>query len=194
MAYDLGGGSGGNGGITGLSAGLKQLSFESLYLLNFDRSGEQSNFRVSFVGGGTFDIFLKRNFHLGINASFVAKRATLGDGQSTDAGALLTVGVGYSAPIGGGLFVRPGIALGGFVGSRSTDIGSGDADVNGLIYGGAVRAGLNLVFYSGRHFKVHACPEAIVQIGGHSRDDGGGSEFFVSVDSGFVVGISYVFN
>jgi len=162
--------------------------FESVYLVSLDYAGGATSFRGAFTGGLNFDVFLEKNVHLGINASFFIRRATLQQVASTDLGGIFTAVVGYSGSMGGGLFVRPFIGGGGFIGSRSSSAGT-----EGLVYGGAVRGGLSLVFYASRNFKVHAGPEAILNIGAHAPNAGGDTIFLISMDSGFNVGITYVF-
>lgn len=184
-AYDLGK-SGGSGAITGIAPGIKQLGFESVYLINADREGDNTSFRLAFVGGANFDVFLAKNVHLGVNASFFVRRSSVPGTTGTDLGGLFTAVIGYSAPVGGGLFIRPLIGGGGFVGERR-------ARIDGVIGGGAVRGGVSLVFYANRHFKVHAGPEAVLSIGGYSPEDGSDDLLLISLESGFNVGITHVF-
>ncbi len=191
-AYDLRPGSYEGGAVTGLQPGLKQLGFESLYLLNVDTSEGDTRFRLSFIGGATFDYFLKKNFSLGVNLSFLAKRSATPVEAATDIGGLLTVGVAYSASLGGGMFIRPSIALGGFVAQRTTRLADIDAASVGTVYGGTVKLGVEFVFYASRGLKVHAGPVALLNLGAHAPDTGG-STFILGLDSGFNIGISKAF-
>lgn len=90
------------------------------------------------------------------------------------------------------MFIRPSIALGGFVAQRTTRLDEVEEAAVGVVYGGTVKAGVELVFYAARGLKVHAGPVALIDLGGHTPD-AGDTSFIFAIDSGFNIGLSKAF-
>lgn len=188
----------GAGQIDGISDGISELSLESIFVLGFDERGAANDFRMSLIVGPTFRYFFARNAVLGFNGAFLYKVA---DGQvsSSDLGGALTVHIGYMLSLGNGMFLKPLFGLGGFYAQRGfpVNVGGVTQHASTASYGGLLRPGLDLVFYSGSHFNFFVGPEFMISLGGSSETVVSGvkinGEFFTSVDGGFNAGVSYVF-
>ncbi len=193
QSYELGAGSGSGGVVTSLGKGLKELGFESMYVLHYDKAGESDSFRGTFIGGGTFRYYMIRNLSLGINANFLYRKVSSGDNSAGDLGFLGTVNVAYNASLGGGLFIRPLLGVGGSFAKRTATVGTQDP-ARASVFGGAGRVGLGLAFYASRRFKLHAGPEALLHFGKSKPDtEGFDAESFFAIDGAFNVGLTYVF-
>jgi hypothetical protein len=195
-------GSGSAGQITDVSAGVSELSLESIFVLGYDErgdiNGDIKNFRSSVLVGPSFRYFIANNAVLGFNVSFLYKDAN-GQVSSSDLGGSLNVSIGYLLALSGGMFLKPLVGVGGLYAQRSEPvlIDGREEKASPSVWGGIVRPGLDLVFYSSSRFNLFAGPEFIVSFGeststqvGNTKIDGA---FFLSIDGGFNVGLSYVF-
>ena len=184
--------------ITSIAQGIKEISPESIFVLGFDKRGDADDFRMTLLVGGSFRYFVGRNTALGFNLSFLYKN-TDGQAVSSDIGGVLGVNLGYYASLGGGMFFKPLIGVGGFYARHvSSRVVAGVlTEVPASSFGGIVRPGFNFVFYSSPRFNMYAGPEVMLSIGGSSSEEVSGvqigNEFLFSVDGGFNFGISYVF-
>jgi hypothetical protein len=189
LADTLESGADNSGTITRIGKGVKELGFDSMLVVGYDKTGEASSLKATLLAGPTFRYFIRDNLSLAVNGSFLFKSASAGDlGGQTDIGGLGTISAGYYASLGRGMFLEPLIGVGGFFGNRT--IGKDPAALRSSIFGGTGRAGLGLVFYPSSHFNLHAGPEAVVSFG---KSSAGTGEGFLSMDAGFNVGMTYVF-
>lgn len=198
FADELKPGSGNAGQITAVQSGVAELSLEDIFVFAYDERGDIKDFRTSLFVGPTFRYFVAQNAVLGFNVSFLYKSS---DGlvSSSDLGGMLNVTLGYLLPLSGSMFIKPLIGAGGFYGQRTSKvmISGSNTDVTAPIYGGMFRGGLNMVFYSSVRFNLFAGPEFLVSLGSTNETVVAGTrvngQFFVSVDGGLNVGLSYVF-
>ena len=197
--------SGGNtpGVIDDIAAGVKEFGFETNFQLAYDKLGDDSAWRLGGMIGPTFRYFLIDRLSLGINGSFMYRRAE-SIGLDSTLGGLGSIGIDYHLPLKGGLFLYPGISLGGFYGKRELRPDAGDATIftRSSTYGGVARAGLGLIFYPSDSFNMFARPEAVILLGKNGDVEvstagqptqSGSSGLYLSVDASFNVGMSFVF-
>jgi hypothetical protein len=210
---------GGNssGAVTEIGKSVKELSLETMIVFASNhvegKNGgpDSKSTELALLGAPVFRYFIVDNVALSLNLGGFFRTAKDSAGtaetKTTDAGFLGTLGAAYYASVGGGMFIAPGVGVGGFVGSRENTVsaaGPGGTDLVSRfsISGVAVRAGLGLVFYSSARFNLFARPEAIVYIGsskpkneatapGVPVDDAASK--FTRIDGGFTCGLSYVF-
>lgn len=194
-ADELNPGSGDAGQITSVNSGVTEMSLENIFVLGFDKRGDVENFRMSLFVGPTVRYFVARNAVLGVNVSFFYK---VEDGQQSrsDLGGLFSLHIGYMLNLSGGMFLKPLIGAGAFYGERKQEI-PGAGTVTSSIFGGIIRGGMPIFFYSNSRVNLFAGPEAIISLGGSTSQIVAGVEvegdFFATIDGGFNVGISYVF-
>lgn len=197
-ADELSAGAGDAGQITAINAGVSELSLETIFVLGYDERGKSNDFRMSLITGPTYRIFIAKNAVLGFNLSFLYKDAK-GQVASSDLGGAFTAHIGYMLSISQGMFLKPLVGLGGFYAQRKVPVVIDGAEQNAATssYGAIVRPGFDLVFYSSSRFNLFAGPEFLISLGGSDSTVVGGvkvnGEFFVSIDGGFNVGLSYVF-
>lgn len=197
-ADELNPGAGDAGQITAVNPGVTELSLENIFVLGYDESGDAKAFRMTLLVGPTLRYFITRNGVLGFNVSLLYK-ATDGQTSASDLGGVVSTHLGYLLNISGGMFFKPIVGVGGFFGRREVEvpIGGTPTVVTSQIYGAVLRAGLDMVFYSSSRFNLFAGPEAILSLGTSSTENVAGTtvegQFFMSIDGGFNVGLSYVF-
>jgi hypothetical protein len=197
-ADELNPGAGSAGQVTAVNAGVSELALENIFVLGYDQREDTKSFRMSLLVGPTFRYFVARNSVLGFNASLLYK---LQDGQvsTSDLGGVLNATLGYLLSLSGGMFLKPLLGVGAFFGQRKATIlvGGTAADIEASLYGVVLRGGVDMIFYSSSRFNLFAGPEAILSLGDTGDVTVGGTavegRFFMSVDGGFNVGVSYVF-
>jgi hypothetical protein len=197
-ADELNPGSGSAGQITAVNGGVAEMSLENIFVLGYDEYESIKNFRMTLLVGPSFRYFVAQNAVLGFNLSFLYK-AQDGQVSSSDLGGVLQVNIGYLLPLSGGMFLKPLFGAGGFFGQRTSqvEIAGTSNRYASSVYGGIFRGGLEMVFYSSNRFNLFAGPEVYLSLGSSSTEVVAGTKvdgkFFLSVDGGLNVGLSYVF-
>jgi hypothetical protein len=171
------------------------MSLEMMIVASVDKTGganKSSSTRISAVGGPVFRYFIIDNLALSLNVGGFFKSSD-DVTKTSDVGGVGTVGANYYARLGGGMFLFPGLGVGGFFGGRNAGVDPNVA--RSSIAGFAARAGLGLAFYASSRFNLFARPEALILIGSSKLKGVQNAESapFTSVDVGFNVGLSYVF-
>ena len=171
---------------------------------------------TSYVGGLTPRYFVVKNLSLSLNLDFFYRKDSVtvtttpqsgGDtkedtNSNTDTGFLGTAMVNYYMRLGHGLFFKPGVGGGGFVGSRERPSAGQPGQVTKTkLSGGAGRLDLGFAFYASNQFSMRAGIDIIARFGSEKADadvkapDGStpDPQSFTTVDAGVNVGIGYTF-
>lgn len=207
----------GANGVSEVGAGVKEVGIESMFVLSSKGKAETtagakddtSNMRVSLLGGVFFHYFVADNLYLtgNVGALYRSDSTSVGGasiGKASSVGFLGTVGAGFLARLGGGMFLVPAVGVGGY--SLNTDTtskvvvgtSSSDVTVSSGEAGLAVRLELGFVFYSSAKFNLFARPQALVLLGTSKlkNQPAGASDQSsktTTIDGGFDVGVSLVF-
>lgn len=200
-------------GVSAVGAGVKEVGIESMFLLSSSSKAETkagakddtSATRVSLLGGLFFRYFIVDNLYLSgnVGALYRSDGASVGGNsvaKISSVGFLGTIGAGYLARLGGGMFLAPAVGVGGY--SLNTDtttkISTTDVTTSSGEAGLAVRLELGFVFYSSAKFNLFARPQALVLLGTSKlkNQPAGASDQSsktTTIDGGFDVGVSLVF-
>jgi hypothetical protein len=197
-------GSRDNGQISAVAPGVKELGIESVLVLDYTSSNGVSQANLSTVSGLAFRYFLIENLALTLKADLLYRSTGTGVTAASSVGGIGTVGAMYLVRLGGGLFLNPGLGVGGFYTSDQAGV---DPNVlRATTDGFAARVGAGLVYYAGSRFNLFARPEAVMLFGSStpsaSNPQPGGtagtststsSTSSTNIEGGFNVGISLVF-
>lgn len=183
------------GKISIISKGVKELGVDSLFLVNYSKtgSGGPSSMRLTALGSGVFRYFVADNVALTLNVGALYRSFDT-EGKATDVAFTGSVGVAYHASVGGGMFVAPSVGMGGIYGGRKQEVGP--LVVRNTVSGALARAGLGLIFYASSRANLFARPELTVVYGSAKPSEASAttpSSSFFSLDGGFSVGASYIF-
>ncbi len=107
--------------------------------------------------------------------------------SATELGVLGTLHADYLLRVGRGVFVKPGLGLGGFWTSADVPIEGSALERSATTVGGVVRAQLGLVYYTSAKFNLRA------SFGKRTSDDEVIDVSVFELDLGWNVGFSYVF-
>ncbi len=204
-------------GITKIRKGVFDLGFDSVLILrntttplkvNGEEAGSSTQTGFTYAGGPSFRYFLKDNLAVGADLQFFTFRnSTSIDpdmGEAVETSTADTGGLGFATGhyfirLGSGLFFKPGVGVGGFVGNRSIPDGMDDTKtINSSLSGLAAKADLGFAFYAGQHFNLRAglnftyylgnvTPEAV------EGEEDPASDSFSTLEAGFSVGVGYSF-
>ena len=210
-------------GFTAVGKGVKEIGFDNLFLVRYHSAPlteapdtTVSNTNIAYVGGLTPRYFVTNNLALALNLDYFyrsdttkseSEDATTGDPvtteeTATDQGFIGFLMANYYMRLGSGMFFKPGIGGGGFVGSRRRPTpGQVGQETKTSLTGGAGRLDLGFAFYASENINLKAGIDAIMRFGTEKPEDDatatGGqeaeSQSFTTVDAGFNIGIAYSF-
>lgn len=175
-------------GINRIAKGVTDIGLDNLWILSFQEQDDASTFRMSLTSGITARRFIKDNIAVGVNVS--GFRRQFGETE-TEMGAMASLVANYYARLGSGMFVAPGIGVGGMFGTREQPTMTGLLNESTVV-GGTLSLSLPLAFYAWKTFNVRAGLSMLVAAGSATPENGE-STTFVTVDGGFNVGFGYYF-
>lgn len=193
------------GVVSRVERGIAELGLDNVLIFTSrsesDNGTDGSSTNVTFIGGPTFRYFIIDNLSLGLNANFLMRSAsvetTVGaqttSVSATELGVLGTLHADYLLRVGRGMFVKPGLGLGGFWTSADVPIEGSALERSATTVGGVVRAQLGLVYYTSAKFNLRASIDTLLLFGKRTSDDEVIDVSVFELDLGWNVGFSYVF-
>jgi hypothetical protein len=177
------------GKVTHLSKGVKELDLGGIFILSYNKVGEnEASTRLQTLGGVGFQYFLKDNVSAG--ASFLYNYDRI-DPATYSQGFGGTVFGSLHLRLGLGAFLRPTLGAGVIVGDLNTEVTPGMV-VKASQVAGLVRVAMPFAYFPSRRIVLQAGPELDIQIGTNTPD-GGEGESFTTVSGGFGVSAGYAF-
>ena len=195
----------GTSGYEKIGKGVFDLAVDNLVLVHYhsqpgaDESSSSSLY-ASYIAGATVRRFISDNFSLGLSVNWGYQRSAetveaAGATQEsvvTDSGLLGFLIANYYVRLGNGLFLKPGIGVGGLWGTRSVP-GTANTVVTSDLIGGAARLDLGFVYYATPHFNLKAGMDVIMRAGNETTEGAPEGPTFVSHDVGIRAGLGYSF-
>ena len=211
----------GTRGFEKLQKGLFQVGFDNMLLVNYSSSTDDgtagaevtsSLLSASWIGGLAPRYFIMNNFSLGLSLNFfyeLEKQTTEVGGDETsleksDTGFIGFVTANYHVRLGNSLFLRPGIGVGYFMGTREVPFAGvavtldgqpsgGSTKVETSLSGMAAQLDLTLEYFASAHFSMRAGPVIMMRFGTETPEGADEGNAYQQVDAGFIGGLGYSF-
>ncbi len=186
------------GVITHISKGVFELGIDSTLIFQ-SRSDEDAggitttSTQLTVVAALTPRYFIIDNLSASLSLGFLATSGSVDTVSTSETGGVFLAAADYYLRLGGGLFIKPGLGVGGFITNTSVDIGAGlSQDESGSGFAG--RAQLGLVYYASSRFNVKAGLDFLMLFGSSTTEDGTDtSRSFQQFSLGWNVGFGYTF-
>jgi hypothetical protein len=210
----------GTKGFEKLHKGLVQIGFDNIMLVNYRSSTEDATeettsiLNASWMGGITPRYLLMNNLSIGLSLNYfyqLAKTTTEKGGaesviEASDTGFIGFLTANYHVRLGHSLFIRPGVGVGYFMGTREVPVGSvtvnlgSEADVGAVsikkessLSGLAAQIDLTLEYFASKHFSMRAGPIVMVRFGTEKVEGVDEGDSYTQIDAGFIGGLGYSF-
>ncbi len=175
-------------GANKVQKGLNEVGIHALGSLSQVTQDENQTSQFFGVAGLTYRHFISDDIALSMNGSYVY-RSPIDD--STEEAGMIVLSSNYYQRLGEGMFIAPGLGLGGIFGDRNVPQESG-LIASEPFQGAVLRLQLPIVLYAWDKFNVFGGPEALFTFASTSPEQGEGVSFF-RLDAGFSVGASMYF-
>lgn len=202
-------------GWTKIRKGVFELGVENLLLYRSNKvevsdTITETTTDLSYTVGLTPRYFVMDNLAVGVNVNYflrsntneVDNDGTTSEATADDSGIIGFLMANYYIRLGSSFFFKPGLGVGGFVGTRQTPVvGSTTLKEESDLSGIAARGDLGFAFYAGEHFNLKAGIDVIFRSGElkPKEDDMAmpmtdtEGQPFSTVEAGFNVGAAYSF-
>lgn len=204
----------GTRGFEKLQKGLVQIGFDNIMLVNYHNSTEthpgqtidseieidRTVLNASWIGGITPRYLLMNNFSVGLSLNYFYQLekvteesgGTTDETEESDTGFIGFLTANYHLRLGHSLFLRPGVGVGYFMGTRETPGGSG-TKIETSLSGLAGQIDLTLEYFASAHFSMRAGPVIMMRFGTETPDGADEGDAYTQIDAGFIGGLGYSF-
>jgi len=196
----------GTRGFEKLQKGLVQIGFDNIMLVNYYSSTDDTTdtttsiLNASWMGGITPRYLILTNVSLGLSLNYFYQLAkttvetggTETESETSDTGFIGFVTANYHLRLGHSLFLRPGVGVGYFMGTRETPGGSG-TKIETELSGMAAQIDLTLEYFASAHFSMRAGPIVMLRFGTETPDGADEGNGYTQIDAGFIGGLGYSF-
>ena len=200
----------GTRGFEKLQKGLFQLGFDNMLLVNYASSTDDTTettssvLSASWIGGLAPRYFIMDNVSVGASLNYfyeLEKQTTEVNGsesslEASDTGFLGFITANYHLRLGNSLFLRPGVGVGYYMGTREVPVvggagGVGTTKLETSLSGMAAQLDFTLEYFASAHFSMRAGPVVMMRFGTETPDGADEGNAYQQIDAGFIGGLGY---
>ncbi len=193
----------GTKGFEKLQKGLVQIGFDNTLLVHYySRTDDttdvtSSMLSASWMGGITPRYLLLNNVSIGLSLNYfyqlgretVEAGTTETETETSDTGFLGLITANYHLRLGHSLFVRPGIGVGYFMGTREQPGATAGTKIETALSGPAAQIDLTMEYFASKHFSMRAGPVIMLRFGTETPDGADEGTGYTQIDAGFIGGL-----
>jgi hypothetical protein len=193
-----------------------QIGFDNIMLVKYFSSTNDATetttsiLNASWMGGIAPRYLLMDNLSIGLSLNYfyqLEKKTREKGGvesvsEDSDTGFIGFLTANYHLRLGHSLFLRPGVGVGYFMGTREVPVEvtvvfdgnpPGPSKYEYSLSGLAAQIDLTLEYFASKHFSMRAGPIVILRFGTVTEDATDEGHAYTQIDAGFIGGLGYSF-